>query len=168
MEGFQSFEIPASPSCQFSLVVAYSQIAVFQSSLENPFNEWTDRHVAQGFAWRPGSVSFGTLDGDGQISVRVQVTSHFTPSPSAVRVIQVPFRVRSDRTIEIATTTNSMKVELDEGEYLLVFEHGRGVEGRMWANFWFTHGTGAAAILSADPEISPDAELLMNAQPAAA
>ena len=100
--------------------------------------------------------------------MRVQVTTHFTSSPSAVRVIQAPFRVRNDRTIEIATTTNSMKVELDEGEYLLVFEHGRGVEGSMWANFWFTRGTGPAAILSADPEISPGAELLMNAQPAAA
>jgi hypothetical protein len=47
----------------FSLMVLYSQIAVFDRDLPNAFNTWTQRHVDQGFAWRSGSVSFGTIEG---------------------------------------------------------------------------------------------------------
>ena len=46
---------------KFIIDVSYSQIAVFNSELENPFNDWTDQHVLQGFSWREESGSFKTL-----------------------------------------------------------------------------------------------------------
>jgi hypothetical protein len=45
----------------FQVFVGYSQLSVFDPSLSEPFNNWTPGHVAQGFAWRPGSASFKTL-----------------------------------------------------------------------------------------------------------
>jgi Competence protein J (ComJ) len=42
----------------FQVFVGYSQLSVFDPSLSEPFNNWTPGHVAQGFAWRPGSASF--------------------------------------------------------------------------------------------------------------
>ena len=42
----------------FTLDISYSQLVVFQKGMENPFNDWENTHVDQGFAWRPGSVSF--------------------------------------------------------------------------------------------------------------
>jgi hypothetical protein len=150
----------------FVLEVAYSQISAFQSGLKDPFNDWTDRHVAQGFAWRPGSVSFRTLDGEGPISVTVTKTTAFEPSPSALRVIQVPIRVAKEGALEIATITDSVEIEMKEGEYVVVFEHGRDDKGVMWCVFHFTAQTGPAGVLRADPELAPGPELLMEARPA--
>ncbi|WNZ26896.1 hypothetical protein HJG54_28635 [Leptolyngbya sp. NK1-12] len=45
----------------FQLRALYNQVAVFDPSLEYPYNDWLPQHAAQGFTWRPGSVSFGTL-----------------------------------------------------------------------------------------------------------
>ena len=44
-----------------SLEISYGQLAVFANSLPQPFNDWTDQHVSQGFAWRPGSVTFRSM-----------------------------------------------------------------------------------------------------------
>ena len=38
----------------FDIEIAYGQIAIFAASLENPFNDWSAEHIAQGFSWRPG------------------------------------------------------------------------------------------------------------------
>jgi hypothetical protein len=57
----------------FAIEILYRQIAVFRSRLEHPFNDWTPRHVKQGFSWRPGSVSFATLVESGPHSVEVRV-----------------------------------------------------------------------------------------------
>ena len=42
------------------LDVSYGQVGVFWAILAKPFNDWSEAHVRQGFAWRPGSVSFKT------------------------------------------------------------------------------------------------------------
>lgn len=150
----------------FGLEVAYEQIAVFQSGLNNPFNDWTERHSEQGFAWRPSSVSFRTLDVDGPISVSVVRTTAFQPSPSALRIIQVPLRVLKGGALEIATIVNSAEIAIAGGEYVLVFEHGRDEQGSMWCAFHLIKGSAPAAVLRADPELSPGSELLMEALPA--
>lgn len=54
---------------EFELSYTHAHIAVFEAGLSNPFNDSTPEHDAQGFSWRPGSVSFGTLDDCGQIFV---------------------------------------------------------------------------------------------------
>jgi len=54
-----------------SIYLSYSQFCVFLSSLDQPYNDWSDRSYAQGFAWRLGSASFRALidEGDHIISV---------------------------------------------------------------------------------------------------
>lgn len=51
----------------FPLEVVYAHVAVFDARSRHPFNDWSDTHVAQGFAWRPGSVSFATLEPAGKL-----------------------------------------------------------------------------------------------------
>lgn len=67
--------ITMSAVASFSLEIAYGQIGVFDASLAQPFNDWTDAHVRQGFSWRSGSVSFRTLEGAGAIAVHAFVMS---------------------------------------------------------------------------------------------
>jgi hypothetical protein len=45
-----------------SILVSYNQISVFDPDLDEPFNDWSDAHVRQGFSWRPGSVSFAAAE----------------------------------------------------------------------------------------------------------
>lgn len=102
------------------LDVSYSQLSVFWSSLQQPFNDWTQKHVDQGFAWRPGSVSFRTLVEAGLHSVQVDIDDHAGPvSQNAVRVIEVPFKVPPDGNIEIASISDSIPLSLPAGGYSL-------------------------------------------------
>lgn len=151
----------------FSLEVTYSQISVFQSHLKDPFNDWTDAHVSQGFSWRPGSVSFRTLDVDGPASVVVEKGPTLDVSPSAIRAIQVPFHVPVGVDVEIGTLTGTVVMELEPGDYTVLFEHGRCHDSRMWCKFRFVPGTSAPRVLRRDEELSPGEDLLMDAQPAA-
>jgi hypothetical protein len=148
------------------LDVTYSQIAVFHAGLQSPFNEWGDRHVAQGFSWRPGSVSFRTLDEEGPMSVTVQTGPASDPSVWAERVIRVPLGVPASGALEIATITQSIEIRLEEGDYLVVFEHGRDGDGGIRCTFRFARGTGSALLLKADGQLSPGSQLLMGARPA--
>ncbi|WP_437724047.1 competence protein ComJ [Sorangium sp. So ce861] len=150
----------------FSLEVAYSQISVFQSCLKDPFNDWTSTHVAQGFSWRPGSVSFRTLDVEGTISVIVEKGTMLDILPSTVRAIQVPFYVPVGVDVEVGTLTGTVVIELDPGDYTVLFEHGRCHDSGMWCRFRFVPGTTAPRIVRRDGELSPGEELLMDAQPA--
>ena len=106
-----------------ALDVSYSQIAVFSSDLPDPFNHWTDEHVAQGFSWRPGSVSFATLVESGPHHVTVTVLEGKAPlSTGAVRAIEVPFEVPASGEIEIASISDSSTLILPAGMYQLRYE----------------------------------------------
>jgi hypothetical protein len=75
-----------------SLDISYSQVLVCAGDMANPFNDWTDPHVEQGFAWRPGSVSFMTLDEAGPMTIVVTDQDRVDPETSAAqRIIRVPF-----------------------------------------------------------------------------
>lgn len=90
-------------AASFSLLISYSQVAVFDSALEHPFNLWTERHVQQGFSWRPGSVSFATLEEAGQHDIEIDVVpDDVALSPEAIRIIQTPFEVPQSGSIELA------------------------------------------------------------------
>ena len=67
----------------FLVEISHAQLAVFDSTLTAPFNDWTDDHVKQGFAWRPGSVSFMTLDTAGTFHVWSEPTQLWYPRPSS-------------------------------------------------------------------------------------
>lgn len=149
--------------------VAYTQLAVFDAQLASPFNDWTDAHVAQGFSWRPGSVSFATLDGSGPLKLRVIASTLFDEQSSlGERVIRVPFRVPEHGEIEVGSVGDSAQVALKPGEYDLVFEHGHE-DGEMWANLYFAGvlSTSPPRIIRADSELHPAEALLMQAEPAA-
>jgi hypothetical protein len=150
------------------LYVTYRQIAVFQSGLANPFNDWRDAHVRQGFVWRPGSVSFATFD-DGRLAVIVE-RSGAPPGRKARRAILVPFTVPRRGWVEIATITESQDVSLEPGEYGLTFEHGLTEDGKMWCRLrWqLVDRPVEPAILLADSELEPLKPLLMDADPATA
>ncbi|WP_437955259.1 competence protein ComJ [Sorangium sp. So ce119] len=149
------------------LEVAYSQISAFQSNLKNPFNDWTDRHTAQGFSWRPGSVSFRTLDAEGSATVTVEKGTTLDVSPSTIRAIHVPFHVPTGVGVEVGTIIETVEFELPAGDYTLLFEHGRRDSSGMWCKFRFVPGTTYPRVLRADEALSPEEELLMDAQPAA-
>jgi Competence protein J (ComJ) len=78
---FECQNPPVRQDGQVRLIISHSQIAVFDPSLERPFNSWTDAHVAQGFSWRPGSVSFSTLCEWGRYDVEVIVDGDGAPWP---------------------------------------------------------------------------------------
>jgi hypothetical protein len=121
-----------------SLEVSYAPLAVFDATLAAPFNDWMDDHVNQGFAWRPGSVSFRTLDTAGAARVEVFRSHTLDESRSAApRIVAVPFRVSQHGKIEVASTACGVVLEVPPGEYELTFEHGHEPGNGMWANLYF-------------------------------
>lgn len=153
----------------FQLEISYGQLTLFDSSLTAPFNDWTDAHVAQGFAWRPGSVSFATLGNRGSIRIEVfqsrlldVMTSH------AERIIVVPFSVPEAGAIGLASIGDGVDFSLPPGEYQVTFEHGRDARGDMWGNLYFRPVDAPAAprILRVDADLHPPTELVMTAEPA--
>ncbi|HRI66419.1 MAG TPA: competence protein ComJ [Polyangium sp.] len=152
----------------FSLEVTYAQVAVFDTCLKHPFNDWSDEHVAQGFAWRPGSVSFSTLEPAGELVVRVERSAASPDVTNAERAISVPFSVPIHGAIEIATIARSFAIEFVAGEYELSFVHGRRIDGTMTATFHFrpVESQTNPKILRADSALAPAPEFVMNAHPA--
>jgi hypothetical protein len=153
----------------FSVEVSYAQLAVFDSTLAAPFNDWTDDHVNQGFAWRPGSVSFSTLDSAGAVLVEVFRSRTLDESKSgAERIIAVPFRVPEHGNIEVASISGGLPLQIPPGEYELTFEHGRRPDQGMWANLYFTSAPAPALprVVRADAALVPPAVFVMTAEPA--
>lgn len=154
----------------FNLDVSFGQIAVFWSSLEKPFNDWTQRHVDQGFAWRHGSVSFRALVESGRHSVQVDVTDHAGPlQPSVIRAIEVPFEVPPERSIAIASISDLVTITLREGSYSLRCELlGPGNDGTERVRLVFaTDDIQHFAVVRADTVLRPGHELLTHAVVAA-
>jgi Competence protein J (ComJ) len=153
-------------SRSFTLDVSYSQVAVFDRSLERPFNFWTDRHVAQGFAWRPRSVSFGTLE-DGLHHISVMVTPEDVDiSSSAARAIQVPFKVPLHGEIKIASIADSVPLQLPSQLYALRFECSVGNTAPEIKLIFTTVDSPIFKIMRSDAQWSPADELLLTASPA--
>ena len=153
----------------FPLNVSYSQVAVFDSDLALPFSMWTDRHANQGFAWRPGSVSFRTIEEGERYLLELAVHSGDVElSSDAARIIQVPFEVPASGSIEVASITDSMPLELPSGVYALRFECFRqesGSEPRIKLVF-IRSDDPKFEVLRADAALSLTGELLLTASPA--
>lgn len=150
----------------FDLEVSYSQICVFHSHLENPFNNWTDEHVRQGFSWRDGSACFFTLEESGSTKVFIEVKEQGSLREDTVRAIQLPFTVPEDGLIDVASVADSIQLKLPSGNYSLIFETGFNEHGSLWCllNFLTSPFT-EASILRADAELHPPTRLLMTAEP---
>ena len=149
--------------------VSYGQLAVFASSLELPFNDWTDQHVSQGFAWRPGSVSFRSMAVAGRHLVEIDVASQAgVVHRDAVRVVEVPFEVPADGAVDVGSIAETVQLSLPPGAFLLrcEFLSPPGAEGER-ARLTFCRGeVPDFAVVRADAELSVGGELLTTAQPA--
>lgn len=154
-------------SSQFIIYVSYSQIAVFDPGLQNPFNDWGPVHVSQGFSWRPRSVSFRTLEESGPMTVDIQISDQIQLLNETVRAIQVPFDVGATGVVEVASITEGATVEIPPNNYVLVFEHGLDDQQQMWCRFSFIPTEHAQAqVLREDPELNPPTPLVMRANAA--
>lgn len=155
------------------LTILYGTLTVAKAQMPNPFNDWRPEHELQGFSWRPGSVSFGTSDSDVPAArVIVELAGDYAASPSAVRIIRVPFSV--DRSgLEVTSPTNgAFELPVSSGHYALYFsieptEDDQG--GAPW-QYRLTlvpdEETVEAVIIRADGELRPPERLLMEAEPA--
>jgi hypothetical protein len=154
---------------EFTISVSYSQLTVFDRSLERPFNEWTDRHVAQGFSWRHGTVSFGTVEDSGSHRVTVRLSDHeHDPNPDAIRVIDVPFEVPPGGRIEIGSIADSTSLVLPPGSYQLRFEYCKRVGSAMpvVCLSFNPKDNPRFKVIRTDFELGPGADLLLSASPA--
>ena len=150
----------------FDLIISYNQIAVFNSDLENPFNDWSDAQVDQGFSWRSESVSFKTLL-DGVVAhVEFLVCKEFSAFPTSIRAISVPFSCNSYGEIEVATITGAQHIFLDPGQYQLVFEAGLTGSESWYRISVIPNGLQKPQILVADSELAPSYPLIMGPQSA--
>lgn len=155
-------------STTLTIDVDYGQLAVFVASLAQPFNDWTDRHVDQGFAWRPGSVSFRTLETAGSHRVEVSCVENLAePDAEAVRVIDVPFEVPQDGAVEIGSVASTVLVALPPGRFTLRCEFFRADGAGAFANLMFAKGeTSHFAVVRADDALAVHSDLLTTAKPA--
>ncbi|MEM6291852.1 MAG: competence protein ComJ [Myxococcota bacterium] len=149
-----------------TLDISYAQIAVFQSALADPFSDWTDRHLAQGFAWRPGSVSFATIEPSGPIEVEVVRGGPALAASSALRIIAVPFSIAEDGAVDVTSIGDGEMLTLPAGSYRLTFEHGLR-DGGMWCRLSFEAVIGEVTpkVLRAG-DLVPSEPLLMDASAA--
>lgn len=111
-------------TAMFPADLNFTQLVVYRPGVDGPFNDWTDAHVFQGFAWREGSVSFG-VPHDGLAMIEVcygDEASTFTSAPA--RKIEVPFDTGSMHEkgqAEIGGLFGSQTVDLPSGLHLLTF-----------------------------------------------
>lgn len=149
-----------------TLYVSYSQISLFRSGIDNPFNDWSEEHVRQGFSWRDGAVSFGTLIESGDVEIEYVVSTEFRLSDGCERAISLPFKLDTSENIEIATLTESFVEPLEDGSYQLVYETGFNGT-KPWCRFTVLSGGNLTPmILLADNGLKPIYPLLMKSEPA--
>ena len=154
----------------YGFFIFYSQLIVSDEAIAPVPNDWSARHVAQGFAWRPGTVAFGTLGDVGDLRVEVRVAGDPEALPDAARAIVVPFSVSPPGHVTLSDCVNEETVGVPAGEDALFFEIGglkeeRGQEAE-WCRLSFVPGGDVQPeILRADAELSPQYPLLMEPDP---
>lgn len=149
----------------FDLEILYSQIAVFSQGMVDPFNDWNDVHVSQGFSWRPGSVSFGTFNDSGKCKINVSMADQITPIEEASRIIIVPFEVTNNG-VEVASIIESINVHVPNGIYELAFSGISQNDVDVYNLVFVRSSSPKARILLVDEDLSPPKVLLMDANPA--
>lgn len=145
--------------------VSYGQLCVFDPALDKPFNDWTREHVKQGFAYRPGSVSFATgQDGEGVVVIR---RAEQPPSLHQANVaIVVPFDVEAPGRVEVGSISSSVVMEVGTGQFALYFvDHGGGATPNFELVF-VPDDAAAPAVLKEGPTAAKMAAYLLDAHPA--
>ncbi|MGU3473598.1 competence protein ComJ [Paenibacillus sp. D51F] len=151
------------------IVVSYSQVCVYPAGTKEPFPEWTDEEVGQGFAWKNRSISsFEAMD-DSRCNVAVAVEEG-EPEAAAgsVRSILVPFEVPADGKLSIASILSStVEADVPPGSCGLVFNAVPGADGDAEEQPWtyifalYPGYEGKAALLVQDEALEPPSPLLL-------
>ncbi|MGP8199411.1 MAG: competence protein ComJ [Limisphaerales bacterium] len=101
---------------------SYNQFIVYDESVQFPGCDWTDMHVAQGFARRESLVSFGTPLEFGYANANIY-RGAYQPDKEYERVIEVPFLVTSGKVIVCGPeelNAQRKRFDLTMGNYRLV------------------------------------------------
>ncbi len=111
----------------FSISVNYTQVLTYLRHIDRPGLLWSDDHVAQGFAWNPGLVSFGVPDHDGECLVEVNTDANLSDLrvDTSLWAIEVPFDA-DETEIQVGTVLDDRTCIISEGSYHLVFEAHTG------------------------------------------
>ena len=152
----------------FSLELSWSQVSLFDANLADPFNDWTEAHLAQGFTWRPGSVSFKVPTRTGELDVSLDFIDSLRLLHDARWAILVPFHSWAG-VIEVSTIAQSELIEIPPGRFSLLYQTGVH-DGRAWACFGLLESNGIEVeprVLRGDDVVRASAEVLMHAEPAA-
>lgn len=149
------------------LYLSYSQFSVFLSSLDQPYNDWSDRSYTQGFSWRAGGVSFRALVDEGDHKINLFINEAVQElSADVVRAFKVPFFVK-DRNIEVSSISDAIPLKLSEGDYALQVEFmSPRPEGLCEINVRFNKGVSYFEVLRADAEINEEDDFDVDAAPA--
>lgn len=151
----------------FNLELSWSQVSLFDASLTDPFNDWTEAHLNQGFSWRPGSVSFKLPTRTGGLDVSVDFIHSLYIIPDARWAIVVPFHSWAG-VIEVSTMSQSELIEIPPGRFAVLYQTGIR-QGRAWAHFGLLALTGEEIeprVLRGDTVVRADVPVVMEAEPA--
>lgn len=157
-----------SNSLTFSLELAWCQISIFEANMQDPFNDWNEQHLAQGFSWRSGSISFKTPMRHGEIDVTVDLINNIVIRADATRAILVPFTTWGGL-VEISSIAQSELIDIPPGRYAVLFQSGVR-SGRSWCTIGLLESIVTPVepvILRGDADLDPGIEILMEAEPAA-
>ncbi|NTJ44619.1 hypothetical protein G6L28_18655 [Agrobacterium larrymoorei] len=107
----------------FPLFVSYQQVAVFNESLDAPFNDWEPRHISQGFSWRPNSVSFRVPEGQNCVVEILQDAEESVLAGEPSRIILTSFERLTNGSIAVGSITEENKIAIFQIErFQLIFE----------------------------------------------
>ncbi len=149
----------------FPMVVDHAQVLVGSESREISGLLWTDEHVAQGFAWADGFVSFGVPDHDGECRVLVETSHDAALDPSALWAVQVPFHVTGP--LRIGTVFDARAVAVPDGRYNLIYQAFSGGSDHAYT-LRLSFSLNAAPkfrILKKGGDVTADAVLRRDAEP---
>ncbi len=162
-----------SASASQILILGYGQLAVFDGAVQKPFNDWTPQHIAQGFSYRNGAVSFKTISDTGRIKVEIRESEGpDSIEPTTRRAYLMPLDVTGGRGIEIATVeteAGAFRWTAPNGYYALTIQLGQEAEGRDWCIVSVRQSESwplEAKLLVRDDEITIEGGFLMTAEPA--
>ena len=150
----------------FDLFITYHQLVVYdEGTVPVPDNDWTMRHIEQGFSWRPGCVTFETLEDVSDLKVEVLCADDLEVSSEAARATVVPFSVSAAGRVGLWDIADVATAHVPLGEYALLSEMGylncKEGEEAEWCRLTFVARRGVQPeILRADELLSPQYPLL--------
>jgi hypothetical protein len=147
--------------------VLYGQIVAFSSELSNPYNDWDDGHISQGFSWRPESVSFSIPSEIAVLDLHIELDNFEKIERRCIRVIKVPIILGITKKIEVGNILNTLDFEMKYDKCTVTFQLLYGISnGKSEAKISICAGYCEPQIIIADKELNPPSELHLIAFPA--